>query len=381
MQKIRKILSVALLILLGLFGLIQLVKPAHSFSETERRLLQERPEFTFKRWFSGDFAEDSNKYLLDQVSGRDGWLSIKGEFQHFAGAGDNGRVYFAADNYLPEMNTQLDEERLQRNIGDMLQFTDTYFPEQKNKRASLVLAPTLAGVFPELLPPLAPEAKQPALLSRAAAQAEEGGLRFPRVHASLNMAKTGGNMLYFRTDHHWTQHGARAAYAAWRMSTGKADPGLDYVTVLQSKDFCGTTLAKGKRIFYTPDRLESYEESSLNACRLYDADGELLREGIYNPEALDSYDKYTYFVGENRDFLRIETGRKGAGHLLLFKDSYANAMIPFLCAHFETITVVDLRYYSETMDELMARGPYDELLFVYNIVTLANDNNTFKLLK
>ncbi len=379
MRTVNKIMSVLLIACMAAFGLYPILRTPAEFSPTERRPLKQAPDFSAEAFFSGDYAEKSAAFLLDQTAGRDFWLSLKGETQYRAGAGDNGRIYFADKDYMMEMQREISGERLERNISDFIAFKQKYFPGEE-KPAALLLLPSAAGVYPELLPPAAPEAPQSPLLRAAKRQAEAGGLIFPRVYERLISAKSGSDQLYFRTDHHWTQHGAAKAADAWRQALKKEDPQKDYRVALQSKDFAGTTLAKGKRFFYTPDRIESYIARSQDAICLYDAEGELLRKGIYDPEALKGYDQYTYFTGDNRDFLRIETGEHSGGHLLLIKDSYANALIPFLCPYFERITVVDLRYYGESMEELMARGPYDELLFVYNVVTLAEDNNTFKLL-
>lgn len=381
MPRHRKIMSVVLMLALGLFGLLQLVQGRREFSETERRPLAERPQLSLSRWLSGEFARDSSKYLLDQVSGRDNWLSLKGETQYLAGQGDNGRVYFAAEDYFAELHQNLSLAKLKRNVGDMADFCRTYFHPSEQKPAAVLIAPTLAGVYPELLPALAPESAQSPLLAAIAAETQREGLLFPQVSERLAAAKASGHPLYFHTDHHWTQHGAKEAYEAWRLCTGKTSPEIDYKITVESTDFAGTTLAKGKRFFYTPDVIESYTAPALEQAQIYDASGKLLRQGIYDPAALKTYDQYTYFVGENRDILHIVTGRRDGGHLLIFKDSYANALVPFLCAHFAEITMVDLRYLSASMDEIMARGPYDELLFLYNVVTLAEDNNTFKLLK
>lgn len=381
MKRVQKILSVLLLAALGLFGLWQFFRDPSAFSPTERRPLAPKPKFSAERLLDGDFAKDSSKWLADQIAFRDFWLSLKGEAQKRAGQADNGRVYFAEDGYFAEIHEHLDEAKLLRNLGDMEHFAKTYFAEEK-KPSYLVLAPTLAGLSPELLPPADLEARQAPLLEELRARAEAGGLMAPDLLGPMRAAEKEGRALYFKTDHHWTQHGARVAFEAWRRAAGKpeeAEPA--YQVELKSRDFVGTTAAKGLCFSFQPDVIESYEAELLSEAKLYDQDGTMVRRGIYDPAALEGYDQYTYFVADNKPWLKIETGARAGGHLLMFKDSYANAFVPFLCPYYESITMVDLRYTKEKMDDLLARGLYDELMFLFNAVTLAEDNNTFKLLQ
>lgn len=62
----------------------------------------------------------------------------------------------------------------------------------------------------------------------------------------------------------------------------------------------------------------------------------------------------------------MATGTKNGKTLLLLKDSYANAMVPFLTQHYETIVLVDLRYYRDSLLPLFEEG-VDDLLILYNV--------------
>lgn len=377
----QKACSVLLVAGLGLFGLFQLVKPSRDFSDTERRPLAQRPRFSLSAWLDGSFSKDAGKFLADQVTGREQWLALKAEAQFRAGQGDNGRVYFAKGHHFIEYHPSLDLKHLKRNVNDLVTFAKETFHPKKGARMTLLLAPTLAGVSPGLLPANAPEANQDAILRILREEAEAGGLAAPDLLSALRAKAGGDRQLYFRTDHHWTQDGAEIAWEVWREASGFGrDKVPQYKRELKSETFEGTTYAKAPCFSAVPDPIISYEADFLNHVRIFDEKGQEVREGVYNPPALKSYDEYTYFVGENKPFLRFETGAGTGRSLLIFKDSYANALLPFLCAHYDTITMVDLRYTNEKMSDLMAKGPYDDLLFVYNVVTMAEDNNTFKLL-
>ncbi len=410
MKKFTTICASLFLALFGVLGLFHLATPDQEFSTQERRPLAKAPTPTLSSWFDGQFASQTSKWLADQFPARPFWLSLKAQTQQFTGQADNDRVYFARDNYLIEIHESLDETKLRRNIGDVVSFIQNFWPA--GRPASLLLAPTVAGVSPDLLPPGSQEAPQADILTDLRSLADASGIYAPDLLGALQggalqggdlqegaaamsdasdpvdgNAVSSGQQLYFRTDHHWTQDGARLAFLTWlegRELGGEANVSSTFRREIVTNDFRGTTAAKANLWTVPSDSIAAYRDPSLDRVKLVDKEGTLIREGIYDEAALATYDPYEFFVGENRDWLKLETGSEGSArgrHLLLFKDSYANALVPFLCPYYETITMVDLRYLNEGMADLLERADYSEVMFLYNVVTLADENSTFKLLK
>ena len=71
----------------------------------------------------------------------------------------------------------------------------------------------------------------------------------------------------------------------------------------------------------------------------------------------------------------MSTAKKNGKHLLLIKDSFANAFLPFLVDHYETIHVIDLRYYNGNLDSYIADNKINECIFLYNIKNFCEDKN------
>lgn len=65
-------------------------------------------------------------------------------------------------------------------------------------------------------------------------------------------------------------------------------------------------------------------------------------------------------------------------HLIVIKDSYANSLIPFMTAHFDRITVIDLRTFNGSLQALLAQGA-DQILYLQNFHQFADDLNVAKL--
>ena len=73
---------------------------------------------------------------------------------------------------------------------------------------------------------------------------------------------------------------------------------------------------------------------------------------FYDFSALAGSDQYAFFFGGNEPLITVQTDAATDDTLLVFKDSYANCFLPFLADSYKKITVVDPRYYSDTLDAL-----------------------------
>ena len=55
--------------------------------------------------------------------------------------------------------------------------------------------------------------------------------------------------------------------------------------------------------------------------------------------------------------------------------SFANSFVPFLTPYFREIVVVDPRYYSGTIDDLMDAYRITDMMFLYSGNSFFQDNN------
>ena len=64
----------------------------------------------------------------------------------------------------------------------------------------------------------------------------------------------------------------------------------------------------------------------------------------------------------------------------MFKDSYANSMIPYLTYNYDEIIVVDLRYMAKSTKELM-QEEFDDIFVMYNFSTYVSGASDLAKLK
>ena len=121
----RQSVNIAAVFLLLIFGfaIATVLKPSNERSETENRLLEQKPDLTWNALISGKFSEDYEAYLSDQFVVRDGWISLKTAFERAALRQEAEDVYFARDNYLIEKHTGVfTAETAERNIQTLSAF-------------------------------------------------------------------------------------------------------------------------------------------------------------------------------------------------------------------------------------------------------------------
>ena len=88
--------------------------------------------------------------------------------------------------------------------------------------------------------------------------------------------------------------------------------------------------------------------------------------GCYDTAKLSQKDMYEVFFGGNWPTVTIRSGAENGRRLLVLKDSYANAFLPFAAADYEEIVAVDLRYYLGSLSELMQQEGITDLLVLYS---------------
>lgn len=189
-------------------------------------------------------------------------------------------------------------------------------------------------------------------------------LGFMKVHSD--------EYLFFRTDHHWTQRGAYYAFVKYAEVIGEEAPQLDDYEYEITEGFLGGLyrVTLNKQIARTPDDVETF--SPLTAHTLtglidrigYNEGNVLVKRWL----ALD--EKYGVFIGGDQPIVGIDTENKNGRRILVLKDSYANAFVPFLVDVAEKIIVVDPRLFEGNIQNVITEQEITEIFFLnYALIT------------
>ena len=97
-----KITGVFLLFLL-IATVFNLFNKDKEFSETENRMLAQKPEFSLSSLASGKFMSDMEDYVTDQFFIRDKWINLKMLEDLALGKRESNGVYIGKKNHLLEI--------------------------------------------------------------------------------------------------------------------------------------------------------------------------------------------------------------------------------------------------------------------------------------
>ncbi|MGG0284987.1 DHHW family protein [Peribacillus butanolivorans] len=87
---------------------------------------------------------------------------------------------------------------------------------------------------------------------------------------------------------------------------------------------------------------------------------------------------YSIFLHGDFPMIKIQNNDSNKGRkLVVVKESYGNAFVPFLIPHYDEIYVVDSRYYNSSLTKLVNEEEVKEVLFINNIFAA----NTEKIVK
>lgn len=358
--------------------LLYLILPQQSFSQKENRPLQTRPALSFATLKDGSFMEQFETYTTEQLPFREFFVDGKAALNSLTLSRENNGIVRGKDDYLFE-RSPLSLNQLKKNETAIRQFA-----EKAGRPVTVAIAPNAVQILQEDLPAGFPRIDQETQLRDFYAKAQElENVNTVDLIEALMPHKD--EQLYYRTDHHWT---TQAAYYAYRdivsklaaaNGSGQADAGsgpveLQTLTKHEINDFYGTLSAKYKAET-APDTLTWYDVPITTFER---SDGDF--DTLYDTDKLKIYDKYAMFLRGNDEICTIKAKNAGnAKHLIVFKDSYANCLIPFLTYNYDEITVVDLRYYADKVSELLSADPEADILLLYNFSFLSEDNHFYRL--
>lgn len=379
MSKLYKRLPMIVFIgFIAVMLILFIILPKKEYSSSEKRYLQEAPAFTADSLFTSDknnsFQTKFEKYIEDHTAGRNFWVGFSAYYNLALGNNGEKGVYKGADDYL--INDPESKDMLARNAGFMEEFA-----QQISVPVTAAVAPSAGWLCPDKLPRfhyIYLDDERFAALSSTFEKTE-----FVDLRDGLKEAYAQGHQVFYRTDHHWTAYGAYTAYRALGKALGyiPMEPG-DY-SVDTYDGFYGTTYSTSGFWLTPPDSIEVWDNKLNDGdIKVTITDGENITEqdDMFFYSHLDEDDKYPVYLDGNHPYTVIKNAKVRDGEkLMVIKDSFAHSLVPFLADHYSEIIMVDLRYYSYPLSEVIIREGVDRVLMLYSIDNLTSDDNIAKI--
>ena len=125
-----------------------------------------------------------------------------------------------------------------------------------------------------------------------------------------------------------------------------------------------------------PDNLIAYEPFSTNSLKMINKDNQFIDYNIVTDVSKwNNTSKYSAFIGGDNAYTEINNPNVTDGSsVLVIKESFGNAMVPFLVENFQNVYVIDYRYYKDSVSELVDKNNIENVVFVNNIsITSTSD--------
>ncbi|MBU5314082.1 hypothetical protein KQI38_18790 [Tissierella carlieri] len=370
-EKARVIICTGLLLSLSIGNI---VSPKRVFSNKENRYLQGLPKLNLDTIISGKFSKDFETYTTDQFISRDNWIGLKTIADLSLLKKDNGRVYFGKEDYLFDIDKEIDEEQLKKNIESISIFLDKM--NKHNIPVTSLLVPSKSTVLNHKLPLYAPIVDESYIIDKL--ESSFNG-KMKLINLVKALSEKSNEDIYYRTDHHWTTKGAFYAYKYYMEAIGENPlKEEEFIVKKISQEFWGTNYRKANFYLGKPDDIYIYEPKENVKYNIKINNKEEVYS-LYDETYLNKTDKYSYFLGGDKSLMEIETSVKNKKSLLVIKDSFANSFIPFLTNHYEKIIVIDPRHFNMSIEELVKEKGIDEILLLFNVQNFAKEKALFVL--
>lgn len=396
----KQILTIAFLLVLFGFGIINAVTADQEFSKSERRRLQQFPELTAQSVTTGRFMEQFEVYTQDQFVGREAFRRVKAVAEIYGFQKKDNNDIYLADGYASALEYPLSEDSV------------THASEKFGQIYAKYLEGTDCEIYYSVVPDknyfLAdahgyPRMDYEALFSLL--QTQNAFMKYVDIIDLLDITD------YYRTDTHWKQECLEdvadrliqemtAETSDKEMSDAEAvneknvneknvkknvkEKTLDtetkelteYTQQLISDEFYGV-YAGQSALPLRPDELICLENDMLKQCVVYNY--ETRKEcPLYDKELAKGKDPYDMYLSGSVSLMTIENPNGHTGkELILFRDSFGSSLAPLLMAGYDKITLVDTRYLPAGQLGNYLTFENQDVLFLYSTLVL-NHSETLK---
>ncbi len=401
-QRIINIVTTALFaVFVFVLSLAFIFTPDKESSQTERRKLQQFPEFNWGSFSSGKFGSQINEYFNDQFPLRETFLEIKTAFERLLLKRENNGVLIGKDGQLAVRLFQATDGEIHSDAdGNYIEepYTDKFY--EANVKSQLDAIKELESSLAEkgvklyvLLPPRTvdvacsafyyPSENSDALI-RCVRENAAGLENFIDMYDIYRARYDNGEYVYYKTDHHWTTLGAYYAYAELCKAAGVSALAQSSFTVnVAADDFTGTTAAKGGMLHNDTDTVEYWTAKDSSNVKLkmfvsndYSGKNGETRDSLFDLSYIDGYDKYGMFLSGTNVYTEI-THSDGAFHkkALLLKDSFGHSLAQFLACRYD-LTVLNL---ADLAKINIDPQEYDCVFICYNLENVITARHLLKL--
>lgn len=375
---------------LGILTITAWLKPADSYSDSERRELEQAPALTVDSFWDGSFMEDFEAYTVDQFPMRTGFRQLKNLTAKYAFGQLDVHDIYVYEGYFSQMEYPLKEDSLARAAKVFQAIYDEYLAGTEVK--------TYFSMIPDKNYFMAEESGH---LSMDYNELYEYMKEHTEYMEYIDITELLELEDYYKTDTHWRQEKIQDVAKKLLMTMDKeaiVDKNADLITGTndnrQGNDLSDASfnLAYVEKSLEEPfygvyagqsglpaegEELIYLNHENFKNCIVYNYEDNIETE-IYDMEKAVGKDPYEMFLSGSISLLTIENPEATTEkELIMFRDSFGSSLAPLLVEGYAKITLVDIRYLSSAFLENWITFNNQDVLFIYSTQVL-NNSETMK---
>lgn len=349
-----KIIVFVFIVYIMLFSIGHILIKDESISSSERRTLATFPKFEL----SSEYITEVDEYLLDHFPLRDGFRSLKANFNyHILQKLDNNDIYLK-DNYIFKSAYPTNDKSIQYFKNNILKIISLL---SKNNNIYMLPVPD----------------KNYYLNDNNFLQIDYDYIYEELAKLEIDIIDIREIMNindYYETDTHWKQEYLDKVVKVLdeKMKFGYKEQ--EYKMHSFDK-FYGVYYGESaisrkpeKLTFLTNDIIDNANVTYLENPKL---------NTVYNRNNLESLDAYEVYLDGASAFIEIENKQcKNKKELVIFRDSFGSSITPLLIPFYSKITVIDNRYINSDNFLNYIEFKNQDVLFLYSTLII---NNSFSL--
>lgn len=365
----------AVVFLIFIYGMALwfLFSPKTDYSSSEKRYLQKFPDANVEKVLSGEFGSEFETFFADQFPQRNTWVGINAYTALAEGNNGASGVYNCKNGYLINKPVSTDNN-LDKNVGAVVDFAKTI-----DAPTTVMLVPSTGYIADDVLPTFHDKYNDDEDISKISSTLSKEKIGFVDLRERFKSEYKNGSQLYYKTDHHWTTKGAYTGYQELCKALGITP--IDDSTLKKDSypDFYGTTYSSSGFWLTPPDNIEIWsnpKNSDKNiSVKITEGANVKTSGSMYFTDHLKEDDKYPVFIDGNHALTEITNTNAKNGTILLIKDSFSHSLAPFLAENYSKVVLVDLRYYKESVSQLVSTYNPEQVVVLYGIDNLATDTD------
>ena len=188
--------------------------------------------------------------------------------------------------------------------------------------------------------------------------------------------------IYSRTDHHWLPLGAYYAAKAFAKDAevNFAELNSTNYDTVSLPGYVGTLYGytQSADLINNPEDFVYYiPKTNCTVTRYTTSFTDGYSDSLLlNPKNMSTSSYYMVFGGDEQ-ITQVNTSCKNARTLVIFKDSYGNALVPMLTSSFENIYVCDMRYFDLNAISFIQQVGATDVLFAMNTFSATGGNHDY----